>query len=332
MPERIGILVAQLGTPDAPTASAVRRYLRQFLSDRRVVDTNPVLWWPILNGVVLMTRPRQSAALYRNVWTEKGSPLLLITEAQSKGLEETLRSSVGGVEIRTEVAMRYGNPSTGSAIDRLIEWGAQKILLFPMYPQYSAASTGSAYDEVFAELGKKRFVPTLRVVPPYYVDPLYIGALAESLREKLDAMATPPEKIMVSFHSIPQRYADLGDPYAEHCRATAEALAREMGWGSGDYLLTFQSRFGREPWLQPYTDQMLMKLGGDGVESVLVICPGFTADCLETIDEIGNLGREQFEGSGGGELHLVACLNDRPRWIDAMAAIARRELAGWLQH
>lgn len=330
MPERIGILVAQLGTPEAPTASAVRRYLRQFLSDRRVVDTNPVLWWPILNGVVLMTRPKQSAALYRNVWTEKGSPLLLITEAQAKGLEETLRSSVDGVEIRAEVAMRYGNPSTGSAIDRLIEWGAQKILLFPMYPQYSAASTGSAYDEVFAELGKKRFVPTLRVVPPYYVDPLYIGALAESMREKLDSMAEPPQKIMVSFHSIPQRYADLGDPYADHCRATAEALAREMGWERDDYLLTFQSRFGREPWLQPYTDKMLMKLGSEGVESVLVICPGFTADCLETIDEIGNLGREQFQGPGGGELHLVACLNDRPRWIGAMAAIARRELSGWL--
>lgn len=330
MPHRIGILVAQLGTPDAPTTPAVRKYLRQFLSDRRVVDLNPALWWAILNGVILVKRPKESAALYRNVWTEQGSPLLLISEGQANGLAQRLQSSAGTTEIRAEVAMRYGNPSTGSAIDRLIEWGADRILLFPMYPQYSAATTASTYDEVFAELGKKRFIPSLRVVPPYYDEKHYVSALAESVREKLASMAEPPRKIMISFHGIPQRYADLGDPYPKHCHATAEALAREMGWKDDEYLVTFQSRFGREPWLQPYTDETLMKLGAEGLESILVLCPGFTADCLETIDEIGNLGREQFEGAGGGELDRVECLNDTPRWLDAMAEIARRELAGWI--
>jgi protoporphyrin/coproporphyrin ferrochelatase len=330
MGKKIGILVAQLGTPDAPTSSAVRRYLRQFLGDRRVVDLNPVLWWVILNGIILPRRSKQSAALYKKVWTPEGSPLLRITSAQARGLQERLRITSNDVEIRAEVAMRYGNPSTGLAIDTLCDWGAEEILLLPMYPQYSAPTTGSTYDEVFRELTRRRAVPTLRVVPPYYEDPLYIGELAQSIREKLASTAEKPDRILISFHGIPERYAALGDPYPEHCRATVRALAMEMGWSADDYILTFQSRFGKEPWLQPYTDETLKKLGAEGVGRILVICPGFTADCLETIDEIGNLGREQFEGSGGGELDLVPCLNDRPRWLDAMAAIARRELMGWL--
>jgi ferrochelatase len=330
MAKRIGILLGQLGTPDAPTASAVRRYLRQFLSDRRVVDLNPVLWWLILNGIVLVTRPRKTAALYRNVWTEEGSPLLRISKAQAASLQERLNAGPDDVEIRVEVAMRYGNPSTGLAVDTLCAWGAEKILLFPMYPQYSAATTASTCDEVFRELSRRRVVPALRVVPPYYDDPGYIGALAQSVREKLAAMTTRPDKVLVSFHGIPQRYAALGDPYPSHCLATAAALAREMGWKDDDTLVTFQSRFGKEPWLQPYTDTTLKKLGAEGVKSVLALCPGFTADCLETIDEIGNLGREQFHSTGGETLDLVACLNARPRWIDAMSAIARRELAGWM--
>lgn len=329
MSKKVGILVAQLGTPDAPTTGAVRRFLRQFLSDRRVVDLNPTLWWLILNGIILLVRPSKSAALYRNVWTDEGSPILLITEAQARGLEERLRSAAN-VEIRAEVAMRYGNPSTGSAIERLIDWGADRILLFPMYPQYSAATTASTYDEVFRELERKRFVPTLRIVPPYYEDDGYVNALAKSIRWKIGSMARPPQKILVSFHGIPQRYADLGDPYPEHCFATARALARDMGWGEEDYMVTFQSRFGREPWLRPYTDETLMRLGAEGLETVLVVCPGFIADCLETIDEIGNLGREQFEGSGGGTLERVDCLNDDSRWLEAMATIARRELGGWI--
>lgn len=329
MTRKLGILLAQLGTPDAPTTPAVRSYLSEFLRDRRVVDLNPALWWLILNGVVLQTRPAKSAALYRKIWTAEGSPLLVFSASQAAALQERL-AGAGRPEVRVEVAMRYGNPSTPAAIERLCDWGADRILLFPMYPQYSAPTTASVYDAVFAELPRRRFVPALRVVPPFYDHPLYIEALAESARETLASLEAPPDRILISFHGIPQRYADLGDPYAEHCRATAELLSKTMGWGPDQVLVTFQSRFGREPWLQPYTDETLMRLGGEGVRRIAVICPGFIADCLETIDEIGNLGLEQFRHGGGESLRLIACLNDRPRWIDAMTTIASDELQGWL--
>ena len=328
MDPRTGILLAQLGTPDAPTKEAVRRYLAQFLSDPRVVDLNPLLWKPLLYGVILRTRPAQSAALYQKIWREEGSPLLLITKAQAAGLQRRL--SAGGREVRVEVAMRYGNPSTGSAIQKLCDWGADRILLFPMYPQYSAATTGSTYDEVFLELPRRRFIPALRVVPPYFDNTLYIEALADSVRVKLAQTAEKPDKILLSFHGIPQRYAQLGDPYPQHCEATAKALAAAMGWSESDYLLTYQSRFGKEPWLQPYTDETLKSLGSSGVKSIVAMCPGFTTDCLETIDEIGNLGAEQFQEGGGQSLELVPCLNDHPRWIEAMAKLAENELQGWL--
>lgn len=327
MARKIGILVAQLGTPDAPTTAAVRTYLRQFLSDRRVVDLPRAAWLPILHGIVLRTRPAKSAELYRKVWTEAGSPLLSITRKQAAGLQERL-AEVG--EIRVEVAMRYGNPSTRMAIEKLTTWGADRILLFPMYPQYSAATTGSTYDEVFDSLKALRFIPALRVVPPYFQDSCYIEVLAQSVRDRIARLTTKPDKILLSFHGIPQRYALLGDPYPEHCMATARRLAEAMAWTNNDYVVTFQSRFGREPWLQPYTDETLMTLGKEGLKDVLVLCPGFTADCLETIDEIGNLGHEQFRGTGGGSLHLVECVNDRADWLDTMSAIARRELAGWI--
>lgn len=330
MSKRIGILVAQLGTPDAPTAPAVRRYLRQFLSDRRVVDLNPALWWLILNGIVLVTRPSKSAALYRKVWTEGGSPLLVISRNQANGLQQRLQQETGNIEVRVELAMRYGNPSTRVALEALRKWGAEQILLFPMYPQYSAATTASTCDEVFRELSRLRFVPALRVVPPYCDDLHYIAVLAQSVRERLSRLASRPDKILLSFHGIPQRYATLGDPYPEQCLATARALATEMAWTDDDYAVTFQSRFGREPWLQPYTDVTLKTLGKQGLKNLVVLCPGFIADCLETIDEIGNLGQEQFHSTGGGTLHLVECLNDRADWLDAMAAMARRELAGWI--
>lgn len=327
MSKKIGILVGQLGTPDAPTIPAVRTYLRQFLSDRRVVDLHRAAWLPILHGIVLRTRPAKSAELYRKVWTEDGSPLLNITRRQAAGLQERLAADA---DVRVEVAMRYGNPSTRTAIDQLVTWGADRILLFPMYPQYSAATTGATYDEVFDSMKALRSIPALRVVPPYFEDPSYIDVLARSARERMARLASKPDKVLLSFHGIPQRYALLGDPYPEHCLATARRLAEAMGWTNNDYVVTFQSRFGREPWLQPYTDETLKALGGQGLGNVLVLCPGFTADCLETIDEIGNLGEEQFRGAGGGNLHLVACVNDRADWVDAMAAIARRELAGWI--
>ncbi|MFN2442099.1 MAG: ferrochelatase [Thermoanaerobaculia bacterium] len=327
MSHKTGILIGQLGTPDSPTTPAVRRYLRQFLSDRRVVDLNPIVWKAILEGVILRTRPAQSATLYRKVWTSDGSPLLTLARAQASSLERELVAS--GADVKAEVAMRYGNPSTGSAIEALLAWGAERILLFPMYPQYSAATTGSTYDETFRELLARRFVPALRVVPPYYDHPSYIAALAQSVRDSLVSLPVPPDKFLISFHGIPQRYADLGDPYPAHCTATANALAKTMGWSADDYLVTFQSRFGREPWLQPYTDETLKRLGGEGVERIVALCPGFTADCLETIDEIGNLGAEQFAEGGGESLHLVPCLNDRSTWLSAMKEIAIHELQGW---
>ncbi len=268
---KIGILVAQLGTPEAPTTSAVRRYLAQFLSDPRVVDLNPLLWRPILYGVILRTRPAQSAALYRKVWTPEGSPLLAFSRAQAAGIQAALDRK-GGAELRAEVAMRYGEPSTGAAIERLAQWGAERILLFPMYPQYAAPTTASTYDEVFRELPKRRFVPALRVVPPYFDHPAYIGALAESVRETIASLEEPPEKVLVSFHGIPQRYADLGDPYPRQCEATARALADAMGWRDEEWMLTYQSRFGREPWLHPYTDETLMRLGREGVRRIVALC------------------------------------------------------------
>ncbi|MBI2213471.1 MAG: ferrochelatase [Acidobacteria bacterium] len=329
MRPKIGILLAQLGTPDAPTTAAVRRYLAEFLGDRRVVDLNPILWKLILHGIILRTRPAKSAALYRKIWTSQGSPLLVLTKKKALALEDALAADLGN-SIRVEVAMRYGNPSTSSAIDTLLEWGAERILLFPMYPQYSAATTGSTFDAVFQDLQKRRFVPSLRVVPPYYDNPLHIEALAESVWEAQQRLARSPDKVIVSFHGIPQRYARLGDPYPTHCQETARLLAEAMRWRPEAWMLTFQSRFGREPWLQPYTDMTLMGLGKQGVKRVLALCPGFTTDCLETIDEIGNLGAEQFRAGGGETLTLVPCLNDRPRWIESMATIAVHELQGWI--
>lgn len=322
---KTGILLAQLGTPDAPTTAAVRRYLAEFLADRRVVDLNRGVWWLVLNGIILRTRPAKSAELYRKVWTPEGSPLLCTTKAQA----EALAKGLGG-EVRVEVAMRYGNPSTASAIDTLCDWGAERILLFPMYPQYSAPTTGSTCDAVCEALPKRRFIPALRVVPPYYEHPRYIEALAASARQALARRARKPDRILISFHGIPQRYADLGDPYPRHCEATARALAKAMGWAAGDTILTYQSRFGREPWLHPYTDETLMGLGKAGVRDVMVLCPGFIADCLETIDEIGNLGAEQFRHGGGESLELVPCLNVREEWVAAMVGIAGEELCGWV--
>src|SRR5512140_3127870 len=230
---KIGILLAQLGTPDAPTTGAVRKYLAEFLSDRRVVDLNPALWWFVLNGIILRTRPAKSAELYRKVWTKEGSPLLLLSQPRATGLRKALESRGGG-EFRVEVAMRYGAPSPPLAIQKLCDWGAERILLFPMYPQYAGPTTASTYDAVFAALPKRRFIPALRVVPPYFDHPAYVESLAEALREALAGLDPKPEKIVVSFHGIPQRYADLGDPYPQQCKATAHALAKTMGWRDED--------------------------------------------------------------------------------------------------
>jgi ferrochelatase len=325
---RIGVLLAQLGTPDAPTPAALRPYLRQFLSDPRVVERNRLLWWFILRLLVLPRRPRHSAALYRRIWTRDGSPLLVISRAQARALEAALNRHEPE-RFKVVLGMRYGSPSLASAVEELVGWGANRLLLFPMYPQYAAATTASTYDEVFRQLSMLRFVPALRVVPPYYAHRAYIEALAQSVREAMTPLPRPPDKILVSFHGIPQRFVDRGDPYASHCEATAQALAARAGWEQGTYLMSYQSRTGREPWLLPNTDETLVGLARTGVRHVMVICPGFVADCLETIDEIGHVGLQQFRAAGGETLQLVEGLNDRPRWIAAMTEIALEQLQGW---
>ena len=325
---RIGVLLAQLGTPDAPTPAALRRYLRQFLSDPRVVESNRVLWWFVLRLLILPRRPRRSAALYRRIWSRDGSPLLVISQSQARALEAALNRHEPE-RFKVALGMRYGSPSIASAVRELVGWGADRLLLFPLYPQYAAATTGSTYDEVFRQLSMLRFVPALRVVPPYYTHPAYIEALAQSVREAMTHLSRPPDKIIISFHGLPQRFIDRGDPYASHCEATAQSLAARAGWENGTYLISYQSRSGREPWLQPYTDETLVGLARTGVRHVMVICPGFVADCLETIDEIGHVGLEQFRAAGGETLQLVGGLNDWPRWIAAMTEIALEQLEGW---
>jgi ferrochelatase len=333
-PRPIGVLVAQLGTPDAPTPQAVRPYLRQFLSDTRVVDYPPVVWQPLLNLVILNTRPRRSARLYERIWTEEGSPLMVYSQAQVQGLRERLSP-----DMRVKLGMRYGNPSIQAALDAFQAEGIDRIVVLSMYPQFSISTTGSIYDAVaeaafghgsFLRPDRRRMMPALRFVPPYFDDPGYIGALAAQVGEHIDA-AAPPEQIMFSFHGVPQRYVDEGDPYQAQCEVTGRLLAQALGLAEGRWTQTYQSRFGPEQWLKPATDTTLEALGQAKTESLLVACPGFTADCLETVDEIGHEGRGTFTEAGGGRFTLAPCLNAHPAWLDALAAIVRREAQGWLE-
>ena len=332
-PAKIGVLVAQLGTPQAPTARALRPYLRQFLSDPRVIDLHPLRWYPILYLFVLTRRPARSAALYANIWTDEGSPLMVHSQAQTRGLQERL-----GAAYRVVLGMRYGEPSIARAVQSLEQEGIERILVFPMYPQFSCATTGSIYDAVNrAALGRrcpwffdrKRQMPALRFVPPYADHPAYINALKQSVAAAVARLSWTPDRYLITFHGIPRRYVDEGDPYRRHCEETARQLAAALGLADDEWISGFQSRFGKEPWLEPYTEEVLARLGGQGVRRLVAICPGFTADCLETLDEIGREGAEQFSSGGGQQFHLVPCLNDHPAWLDAMATIARQELAGW---
>ncbi len=324
----LGVVLLQLGTPERPTPRALRRYLRQFLSDRRVVDLPRAVWWPILYLIVLPTRPRQSARLYRKVWTPAGSPLLVTTRLQAQALERAL-SETHGAPVRVAVAMRYGEPSVARAIADLTRAGVDRLLAFPLYPQYASATTGSSLQELFEHLEPRRVVPSIRVVPPYYDDPAYIDALATVARESLDTLPQPPTHLLASFHGLPKRYAEEGDPYPEQCVATTRSLETALGLPQGSVAVVYQSRFGREEWLQPYTDRTFESLGRSNAR-VAVMCPGFTADCLETLEEIRLRGYEQFHSTGGREFLAIPCLNDHPVWLDAMAAIARRELQGWI--
>ena len=331
---RIGVLVAQLGTPRAPTPAALRPYLKEFLSDPRVVDLHPLKWLPILYLFVLPRRPARSARLYQRIWQPEGSPLMIHSRAQVEGVQQRL-----GAAYRVILGMRYGEPSIEKAMQTLAAEGLERILVFPMFPQFSASTTGSIYDAVNrAACGRRcplffdrrRRMPTLRFVPSYYDHPAYIGALKTLIQEEEERRDHPPDLRLITFHGIPQRYVDEGDPYRQHCEVTARLLVDALGLEPEQWILGFQSRFGKEPWLQPYTEDILRGLGARGVRFLSAVCPGFTADCLETLDEVGREGGVQFREGGGRQLDLIPCLNSHPAWLDAMAAIARQETAGWI--
>ena len=319
---RVGVLLINLGTPDAPHARAVRRYLAEFLNDRRVIEIPPVAWKPILHGIILRTRPKKSAEAYSQVWTNEGSPLAVIARRQAHALRERM-----GESVHVEYAMRYGNPGIAGAIERLIAAGCTRILAAPLYPQYCAATTATANDAVFAALAELRLQPALRTLPPYFDDALYIEALRANLTRQLDALDFVPDRLLLSFHGMPLRTLELGDPYHCHCRKTARLLSEALGRAVD---VAFQSRFGRAKWLEPATDTTLAAYPGEGVKRVAIAAPGFSADCLETLEELGIRGRESFLHSGGEQFALLECLNDSPEGMTMLQQLMVRELAGWL--
>jgi ferrochelatase len=317
--------LVNLGTPDAPTPAAVRRYLAEFLSDPRVVEIPPLVWQPILRGVILNTRPKKSAHAYGLVWTEQGSPLAAITQAQAKALQARL-----GEEIRVRWAMRYGNPPIAAELAKLQAEGCDRILIAPLYPQYSGATTASAMDAVGATLAKLRAQPAIRTLPPYYADSLHISALKADIERQLAGLPFAPEVLLLSFHGMPERTTRLGDPYHRQCLETAQLLGEALGRSDLRIETSFQSRFGRAKWLEPATDTVLAAEAGKGTKRLAVVAPGFAADCLETREELAIRGRDQFLAAGGGEFAALDCLNDGAAGIAMLEALVRRELAGWI--
>jgi protoporphyrin/coproporphyrin ferrochelatase len=325
---KTAILLVNLGTPEAPTAPAVRRYLKQFLSDPRVIEIPRAIWWPILNGIVLNLRPKESARKYACIWTKDGSPLKVHTERQARLLRGYL-----GLQLRSpftvDFAMRYGEPSIPAALSRLKSEGCERFLVLPLYPQYAASTTAAAFDEVARFLQRIRNAPEIRMVKHFHDHPAYISALASGVREHWQQSGRP-DKLLMSFHGLPRYTLVRGDPYHCECQKTARLLAEELQIADSHWQLAFQSRFGRTEWLKPYTASTLADYGRMGMRRVDVICPGFTADCLETLEEIGIEGKATFLGAGGEEFHLLPCLNERDDWIRTLAAIAREHLAGWV--
>ncbi len=332
---KIGVLMINLGTPDAPNPSAVRRYLAQFLTDPRVIEIPKWLWAPILYGVILFVRPVKSARKYASIWTRDGSPLLVHSNRQRTLLLGYLgqRVKAAGLpadQCPVEVGMCYGNPSVGSAIDKLRAANCEKILVLPQYPQYSASATAAAFDAVAAHLKYARRLPALRFVETFHDDPGYIKALAQTVNDYWMRNGRP-RHLVLSFHGVPRRTLEMGDPYHCFCQVTGRLLARELGLAPDQWTLTFQSRFGKAPWLKPYTVDVLQALGEAGTARVDVFCPGFVADCLETLEEIAMEGKATFVKAGGGELNAIPCLNESPAWIAALADLAFRNLTGWLE-
>ena len=317
---KIGVLLINLGTPDEPSVRAVRRYLAEFLSDRRVIEIHPLAWKPILHGIILRTRPRKSAEAYNQVWTNEGSPLRVIAHRQAEALRRRLPN------LSIHYAMRYGHPGIATALENMVDEGCDRILAAPLYPQYCAATTATANDAVFAVLGKMRVQPALRTLPPYYDDPLYIEALRASLSRQLGQLDFEPDRLLLSFHGMPKRTLELGDPYHCHCQKTARLVAEALG---REVDIAFQSRFGRAKWLEPATSDVLAAYPRDGVKRIAVAAPGFSADCIETLEELGIRGRETFQNAGGERFALLDCLNESGESVLMLERLIERELAGW---
>jgi ferrochelatase len=328
-PSRVGVLLVNLGTPDTADTRGVRVYLKEFLSDPRVIEDQGLIWKLVLNGIILRTRPRTKARDYRKIWNNETneSPIKTITHAQA---EKLARSIADQDHVEVDWAMRYGNPSIRAGIDALTARGCDRLLVVPLYPQYSAATSATVCDEVFRVLSRMRAQPALRVSPPYYDDPNYIEALALSINAHLAALSFEPELIVASFHGMPRSYVDKGDPYEMQCIATTEALRRRLGMDASKLLLTFQSRFGNEEWLQPYTDKTIEQLARKGVRRIAVVMPGFAADCLETLEEIAGENAEIFRHHGGEDFSAIPCLNDSDIGMDVICQLVLRELQGWI--
>jgi ferrochelatase len=326
---RVGVLLVNLGTPDTANAAGVRVYLKEFLSDPRVIEDQGLLWKVVLNGIILRRRPTQKARDYQTIWNNEldESPLKTITRAQSDKLAAAIADRS---HVVVDWAMRYGNPSIKAGIDALMAQGCDRILVVPLYPQYSAATSATVCDEAFRVLTRLRAQPTLRVTPPYYDEDFYIEALATSIESHLKTLSFKPELIVASFHGMPKEYVDKGDPYREQCVATTTLLRKRLGLDETKLLLTFQSRFGRAEWLQPYTDKTIEKLAQDGVKRIAVVMPGFAADCLETLEEIAGENAEIFKHNGGEQFAAVPCLNDSEEGMDVIRQLVLRELQGWI--
>lgn len=325
--DRIGVLVTNLGTPDAPTPTALRRYLKEFLWDPRVVETPRPLWWLILNGIILNIRPRRSAKAYATVFTDEGSPLLFHTRRQANAITEELKAR-GHHNLVVDFAMRYGNPSIPSVLQNMFDQGVRKLLVLPLYPQYSASTTASTFDAISADFVRRRMIPELRFVTQYHDYAPFINAAAARIREHWQTHGRA-EKLLFSYHGIPKRYLLNGDPYHCECHKTSRLIAQALGLQESEHMTTFQSRFGREEWLKPYTDHTLQAFPAQGIKSVQVFCPGFSADCLETIEEIGEENKEYFIHAGGERYEYITALNDRPEHISALADLLQLHMSGW---
>ncbi|MDJ0826336.1 MAG: ferrochelatase [Rhodobacter sp.] len=330
-PAKVGVLLANLGTPDGYDYWSMRRYLNEFLSDRRVIDYSPWIWQPLLQLVILSKRPFSSGAAYKSIWNEEAgeSPLMTITKAQTGKIRDAMRSRYGD-DVVVEYCMRYGNPSTKSKVREMVEAGCQKILFFPLYPQYAGATSATANDQFFRVLTEEKWQPIVRVVPPYFDQPAYIDALAQSVEHAYAQMEQEPDVLVASYHGVPKRYLMEGDPYHCQCQKTSRLLKERLGWGDDKLVTTFQSRFGPEEWLKPYTVEEVARLAEAGKKRIAVIAPAFSADCIETLEEINEEIRESFEEAGGEEFTYIPCLNDDDAHIAALSGVIESNLRGWL--